>query len=96
MQKMVKLWQNIDTLKYHLYPSLTLTGKDIEAYNTLLDKLLSSKLRAQTQRNENKSFKKYQYSFNGDFFQIMPSTVRGFGLIQNHDVTIHLKSWFSP
>lgn len=92
MQKMVKLWQNIDTLKYHLYPSLTLSGKDIENYNILLDKLLSSKLQAQTQKNDNKSFKQYQYSFNGDFFQVMPSTVRGFSVsIQNHDVTIHLK-----
>lgn len=89
---MVKLWQNIDTLKYHLYPSLLLTGKDIESYNILIDKLLSGKFEAQTQKNENKSFKEYQHSFNGDFFQILPSTVRGFSVsIQNHDVTIHLK-----
>lgn len=89
---MIKLWQNIDTLKYHLYPSLVLSGNDIANYNLLLDKLLSNKLQAQSQKNENKSFKQYQHSFNGDFFQIMPSTVRGFSVsIQNHDVTIHLK-----
>lgn len=89
---MVKLWQNIDTLKYHLYPSLLLTGKDIESYNILIDKFLSGKFEAQTQKNQNKSFKEYQHSFNGDFFQILPSTVRGFSVsIQNHDVTIHLK-----
>lgn len=89
---MVKLWQNIDTLKYHLYPSLLLSGTDISGYNVLLDKLLSNKLLAQTQKNDNKSFKQYQHAFGSDSFQIMPSTVRGFSVsIQNQDVTIHLK-----
>jgi len=92
MQKLVKLWQNIDTLKYHLYPSLLLQGKDVTAYNALLDTLLSTKLQAQSQKNENKSFAQYQHSFGGDFFQIMPATVRGFSVsIKNHDITIHLK-----
>lgn len=92
MQNMVKLWQNIDTLKYHLYPSQLLSGDDIKGYNFLLDNLLSTKMQAQSQKNENKSFSQYQHSFGGAFFQIMPSTVRGFSVsIKNADVTIHLK-----
>ena len=92
MQNMVKLWQNIDTLKYHLYPSQLLSGDDVKGYNCLLDNLLSTKMQAQSQKNENKSFSQYQHSFGGAFFQIMPATVRGFRVsIQNADVTIHLK-----
>lgn len=92
MQEIVKLRQNIDTLKYHLYPSNLITSADITNYNLLIDNLSSIKMNAQIQKNENKSFKQYQYSFNGDSFQIMPATVRGFSVsIKNHDVTIHLK-----
>jgi len=92
MQNMVKLWQNIDTLKYHLYPSQLLSGDDVRGYNCLLDDLLSTKMQAQSQKNENKSFSQYQHSFGGAFFQIMPATVRGFSVsIKNADVTIHLK-----
>jgi len=92
MQKMVKLWQNIDTLKYHLYPSQLLNGKDITAYNQLIDTLLSVKFEAQQNRNENKSYAQFQHSFGEKYFQISPSTVRGFSVsIQNADITIHLK-----
>lgn len=89
---MVKLRQNIDTLKYHLYPSNLVTGEDIKGYNSLLDTLLDDKAEAQTNRNENKSFEQFQHNFSGDSFQVMPSTVRGFSVsIKNQDVTIHLK-----
>ncbi|MCD8477046.1 MAG: hypothetical protein LRY68_03260 [Sulfurospirillum sp.] len=53
-QNFVKLWQNVDTLKYHLYPSLTITSQDITFYNLLIDKLLGLKVQSQTKRNENK------------------------------------------
>lgn len=89
---MVKLLQNIDTLKYHLYPSTLITNKDIEFYNLLIDKLLSYKSQAQINRNENKNFSEFQHDFKGDLFQIMPSTVRGFSVsVKNQDITIHLK-----
>jgi len=91
---MVKLHQNIDTLKYHLYPSHLLSGNDISNYNDLIDDLLSVKIQAKAQKNENKSFGQYQHNFNGSFFQVLPSTVRGFSVtVQNADVSIHLKKF---
>ncbi len=89
---MVKLWQNVDTLKYHLYPSHSVTGPDIHNYNLLIDNLLSLKFEARGQKNENKSFGQFQFDFNGSSFQVLPSTVRGFSVtVQNSDVSIHLK-----
>lgn len=89
---MVKLWQNVDTLKLHLYFSTLLTGQDISNYNKLLEDLINMKHTSQSAKNENSSFKQYQHSFGSDSFQVMPSTVRGFSVsIKNHDVTIHLK-----
>jgi len=91
-QNFVKLWQNVDTLKYHLYPSLTITSQDITFYNLLIDKLLGLKVQSQTKRNENKSVAEFQHDFKGSLFQVSPATVRGFSVtIQNADVTIHLK-----
>lgn len=90
--KYVKLHQNVDTLKYHLYPSLMITSKDITFYNLLIDKLLGIKTQSQTNRNQNKSVAQFQHDFKGFSFQVSPSTVRGFSVtIQNADVTIHLK-----
>ncbi|MBN1839482.1 MAG: hypothetical protein JW802_05500 [Campylobacterales bacterium] len=90
--KYIKLHQNVDTLKYHLYPSLMITSKDITFYNLLIDKLLGIKTQSQTNRNQNKSVAQFQHDFKGFSFQVSPSTVRGFSVtIQNADVTIHLK-----
>ena len=89
---MVKLWQNVDTLKLHFYSSHLLDGKDITKYNLFLDDLISAKHVAQTSKNEKTSFKQYQHLFGDDSFQVMPSTVRGFSVsIKNQEVTIHLK-----
>lgn len=89
---MVKLWQNVDTLKLHLYSSHHLDGKDITTYNQLLDDLINTKHISQTSKNEKTSFKQYQHLFGDDSFQVMPSTVRGFSVsIKNQEVTIHLK-----
>lgn len=89
---MVKLWQNVDTLKLHLYSSHLLDGKDISNYNQLLEDLINTKHTSQNAKNDNSSFKQYQYLFGEDSFQVMPSTVRGFSVsIKNHEVTLHLK-----
>lgn len=53
--QMVKLHQNIDTLKLHLYPSHLVTGKDIEGYNALIDTLLSTKFQANHQKTKIKA-----------------------------------------
>lgn len=91
--QVVKLHQNIDTLKLHLYPSHLVSAKDIEAYNALIDTLLSTKFQAKSSKNENKSFAQYQHNFKGQNFQVMPSTVRGFSVtVQNADISVHLKN----
>ncbi len=88
----VKLHQNIDTLKYHLYPSNVATSHDIEGYNSVIDKLLSMKMSAQTKRNENKTSNDLQHDFKGFSFRVKPSTVKGFSVsVENADLTIHLK-----
>lgn len=88
----VKLWQNIDTLKYHLYPSSLITSQDVTGYNALIDKLLSLKLEAQSNRNENKNTNSFQFPFKKSNFRVRPSTVKGFSVsIENADITIHLK-----
>ena len=91
---MVKLWQNVDTLKYHLYPAHVIDGSDVSTYNALIDSLLSLKFEARTQKNENKSTKQYQFKFGSSYFQVLPATVRGFSVtIQNADISIHLKKF---
>lgn len=89
---MVKLWQNIDTIKFHLYPIITLDGTTINDYNTILSNILSMKVKSQSAKNNNQSFEEFQLNFKGDIFQVIPSTVRGFSCsIQNSDITLHLK-----
>lgn len=89
---MVKLWQNVDTIKLHLYPNVLLEVKDIEDYNNLISQILTQKTNCQVSNNKNGSTKEFQIDFDGDKFQVMPSTVRGFSCsIKNQDVTIHLK-----
>jgi len=88
----VKLWQNIDTLKYHLYPSFSCTSQDVTGYNRLIDNLLSLKFQAQTKRNENKNVNNLQYAFGDTSFRVRPSTVKGFSVsIESADMTVHLK-----
>lgn len=88
----VKLHQNIDTLKYHLYPSSVITSKDIESYNKNLDSLISQKLEAQINRNSNKNVNLVKHSF-GDFdFCVRPATIKGFTVtVENADLSIHFK-----
>jgi len=89
---MVKLWQNVDTIKLHLYPTILLDGNDIENYNNLISQIHSQKEDSQKAKNKNTSYKEHQIIFQDEYFQVMPSTVRGFSCsIKNQDVTIHLK-----
>lgn len=89
---MIKLWQNVDTIKFHLYPTVLLNGNDIEGYNNLIGQILGQKENSQKASNKNTSYKEYQIDFKGESFQVLPSTVRGFSCsIKNQDVTIHLK-----
>jgi hypothetical protein len=89
---MVKLWQNVDTIKLHLYPTIALDGYDIEDYNNLISQILTIKEDSQKAKNKNTSYKENQIIFEEVCFQVMPSTVRGFSCsIKSQDVTIHLK-----
>lgn len=89
---MTKLWQNIDTLKIHLYTNNQLDIKKIKNYNTLLSDLVDMKKEAQKAKNEYENFKKYQKKFGYDYFQILPSSVSGFLVtIKNSDISVHFK-----
>lgn len=88
---MTKLWQNIDTLKFHLYPTVEMSVDDIKTYNNYITELINIKRLASDNKNKYKEYKNYKTKKNYEF-QVMPSTVRGFSVsLQNKDVTIHLK-----
>lgn len=92
VRKVVKLWQNVDTLKIHLYPNNQMSISHISTYNRNIDTIILEKQKSQSSKNNNLSFKEYQVKFKGEAFQVLPSTVRGFSVsIKNHDITIHLK-----
>lgn len=89
---MVKLWQNIDTIKLHYYVNTRTSSKEIISYNSKIDDMLDEKTLSQSNRNDNISFKQFQITLDKENFQVMPSTVRGFSVsIKNADVTIHFK-----
>ena len=92
----VKLLQNIDTLKYHLYPDDVLTPDEISKYNDLLSNLVTLKSKAQTSKHDYCPYDNFTHDFKGGRFRVRPSTVRGFSVsLENADITIHLKRIFS-
>lgn len=89
---MVKIWQNVDTIKLHFYTNNYTFEDDIKKYNLILDDMLEMKANSQISRNDNQSFKEFQITLDSENFQVEPSTVRGFSVsIKNADITMHLK-----
>jgi hypothetical protein len=89
---MVKLWQNVDTLKLHLYTNHYTSADEIKKYNNAIDYMLEQKVQSQNARNTNTSYKQFQISLDSENFQVRPSTVKGFSVsINNADITLHLK-----
>lgn len=81
--------QHIDTLKFHYYPSLGLENKDIEKYNILVDRLISLKKDAQIKSSDLESTKDINVNLDIYKFNIMPKSVKGFGvIISNSDISI--------
>ena len=68
----VKLLQNIDTLKYHLYPDDVLTPDEISKYNDLLSNLVTLKSKAQTSKHDYCPYDNFTHDFKGGRFRVRP------------------------
>lgn len=86
---MVILNQHIDTLKFHYYPTIGLDNKEIEKYNTLIDKLILLKREAQNKSSDLESSKDVNITLGFHKFNVFPKSVKGFGvIISNNDISL--------
>ena len=84
--------QMVDTLKWHMYPSMELTTKQIEKYNNFVTEIKELKAEAMLLKNDNKDLRAVKTIINNISFNVMAQSSSGFSaIIKNNDVDIIIR-----
>ncbi len=84
--------QQVDTLKFHLYPSFELSDEEVVSYNHHIQQFQYKKDEAMKKKVRFGDERTINYYFNNYKFNVLATTNRGFNVsIKNNDIFVSLR-----